>query len=87
MKPNQGTPATLADAIARGLNSEAARVFNVRFRADSVLVQTILDHVRDRLAQDFCAARMGCGTHDAVELYLTELWERIFPPKTKETKS
>lgn len=85
MNHNQGTPANLAEAIARALNSEAGRVFNVRFRPDSTLVQLILAGVRDRLAQDFAVARMSCGTHDTVELYICELWEKIFPPKDKES--
>lgn len=78
----QGTPKDLAGAVVNALSE----VFPDRAWTEaSPEVTTVLEHVRDRLAQDFSyqTFQSAMGNVEA-ESVVMNLWNKLFPNKKRE---
>lgn len=72
MKPSKGTPRSLKEAVANGL-AECGLLFPPD--EFETVTRIILNHVKDRLAQDFAVSILK---HDD-ELGLKDLYIQLFP--------
>lgn len=75
MKPNQGTPKDLREALAWALRESSGK-------STEEVLSIFENRIRERFAQDFAVAQMSAES-ETVELYIMELWERMFPPKQR----